>query len=266
MNNMSIMKRIKLRTLTIMLTLLLAAFILAIVVSIVTYTSPKALIDCIASEEIRFAVRLSLLTSFISTVMAIIIGIPIAYSLARYNIAFKSLINALVDLPLALPPLVAGVGLLLFFTTPLGKAIEDTGLQFVFSPMGIILAQFTVNAPFTIRMLRSTFESINPRYEYVAQTLGCSPTQAFMRVSLPMSKQGILASSVVTWSSAIGEFGAVLMLAGATQLKTEILPISIYLNMLCGELDMAIAASSILILISFVSLFIFEKLGGKYAY
>ena len=260
------LKGSKFEALTVFLTLLLAAFVLAVLVCVVVHTTPEALVESIASEEIQFAIKLSLLTSIISTALAIIIGIPIAYSLARYNIPLKSLINTLVDLPLALPPLVAGVGLLLFFTTPLGEALEEVGFRFVFTPWGIVLAQFLVNVPFTIRVLRSTFESINPRYEYVAQTLGCSPMQAFLRVSLPMSKRGILAGSVITWSSAMGEFGAVLMLAGATRLRTETLPISIYLNMLCGDLDMAIAASSILIFISFLSLFIFEKYSGGRAY
>ena len=260
------LKGSKFEALTVFLTLLLVAFILAVLVCIISYTTPQDFLQSITSHEIQFAIKLSLLTSIISTALVIIIGIPIAYSLARYNIPLKSLINTLVDLPLALPPLVAGVGLLLFSTTPLGEALEDVGLRFVFSPLGIVLAQFLVNAPFTIRVLRSTFENIDSRYEYVAQTLGSSPMRAFLRVSLPMSKGGILAGSVITWSSAMGEFGAVLMLAGATRLRTETLPISIYLNMLCGDLDMAIAASSVLIFISFLSLFIFEKYSGGHAY
>jgi len=132
----------------------------------------------------------------------------------------------------------------------------------MFTPLGIIIAQFFVNVPFMFRILRGTFQGINPRYEYIAETLGCSRVQAFWHVTLPMSKNGLLAGSIITWSKGIGEFGAALMLAGATRMKTETLPISLYLNMSCGELNLAIASATILIVISLVSLFVFEKYGG----
>ena len=152
--------------------------------------------------------------------------------------------------------------LLLFGTTTFGKILARVKINFVFTPLGIIIAQFFVNISFMLRIMRSTFEGVNPRYEYAAKTLGCSETQAFWKVSLPMAKGGLLAGSIITWSKAIGEFGAALMLAGATRMKTETLPISLYLNMSCGELNLAIAAATILIIISIVSLFIFEKYGG----
>ena len=136
------------------------------------------------------------------------------------------------------------------------------GRVFVFTPLGIIIAQFFVNVPFMFRILRGTFQSINPRYEHVAETLGCTEAQAFWRVTLPMSKNGLLAGSIITWSKGIGEFGAALMVAGATRMKTETLPISLFLNMSCGELDLAIAAATILIIISLISLFVFERYGG----
>ena len=113
-----------------------------------------------------------------------------------------------------------------------------------------------------LRIMRSTFLSINPRYENVAKTLGCSDAQAFWRVTIPMSRNGLLAGSVITWCKGIGEFGAVLILAGATRMKTEVLPISLYLSMSTGELSLAIAAATILIVISITSLFIVERYGG----
>ena len=252
-----------LKIVTISITLLLTLFILSLITCIVTQTNLHILLTSIASREIRFAIKLSLLTSVISTLMCIMVSIPASYALARYNFPGKTLINTIVDLPLALPPLVAGVGLLLLFgTTPFGSWLADIGLKFVFTPLGIIIAQFAVNISFMLRILRSTFEGISPRYEYVAQTLGCTPMQAFLRTTLPMSKNGLLAGGVITWSKGIGEFGAALMVAGATRMKTETLPISLYLNMSCGDLDLAIAAATILIIISIVSLYIFERRGG----
>ena len=253
----------KVKIFSIFASLLLTVFILTLIVCIVTHTTGQALAWSMLTAEIRFAIQLSLLTSATSTLLCIAISIPVAYALARYEFRGKSLINTILDAPLALPPLVAGVGLLILFgTTDFGKGLAEQGLVFVFSPLGIVVAQFFVNVPFMFRILRGTFQGINPRYEHVAKTLGCTEGQAFWRVTLPMSKHGLLAGSVITWSKGIGEFGAALMLAGATRMKTETLPISLYLNMSCGELSLAIAAATILIVISLVSLFVFERYGG----
>ncbi len=253
----------KFKFFTLCFTLLLTIFILAVIFCVATHTTFSALITSIMSKEIQFAIKLSLLTSIISTFLCIIISVPASYALARYKFIGKNFINTILDIPLALPPLVAGVGLLLLFgTTSFGKALSSIGINFVFTTLGIIVAQFFVNISFMLRIMRSTFEGINPRYEYVAKTLGCSDTQVFWKVSLPMSKAGLLAGSIITWSKAIGEFGAALMVAGATRMKTETLPISLYLNMSCGELNLAISVATILIIVSIVSLFVFEKYGG----
>ncbi|MDD2666291.1 MAG: ABC transporter permease [Methanocellales archaeon] len=257
------LKESKIKISTIAASLILTAFILAVIICLVTHTTVSALMDSMLTEEIRFAIKLSLLTSGVSTVLCIAISIPVAYALARYEFSGKILVNTFLDAPLALPPLVAGVALLILFgTTDFGKSLAEMGLVFVFMPAGIIIAQFFVNVPYMFRILRGTFQGINPRYERVAKTLGCTESQAFWRVTLPMAKDGLLAGSVITWSKGIGEFGAALMVAGATRLKTETLPISLYLNMSCGELNLAIASATILIIISLVSLFIFERYGG----
>jgi len=242
---------------------ILALFIVALLIGVVTHTTPSALLESLGSSEIMFAIRLSLVTSITSTLICILVSIPAAYALARFNFPGKSIVNTILDMPLALPPLVAGVGLLILFgTTAFGKWLADIGLEFVFTPYGIILAQFFVNMPFMFRILRSTFQGINPRYEYVAQTLGSTDFEAFWRVILPMSKNGLMAGAIITWCRGIGEFGAALMIAGATRMQTETLPISLYLNMSCGELPLAIASATILIVISLVSLFVFEKFSG----
>ncbi|MCD6600106.1 MAG: ABC transporter permease subunit [Dehalococcoidia bacterium] len=251
------------RIITMLFGLILAVFIVSVLVSVLTHTTPQALIDSLLSDETQFAINLSLVTSAISTLFCIIVSVPAAYALARCNFQGKSILNTILDVPLALPPLVAGVGLLILFgTTSFGKGLAEAGIRFVFTPQGIILAQFFVNMPFTFRVLRSTFQGINPRYEYVAQTLGSTEAEAFWRVTLPMSRNGLMAGAIITWCRGIGEFGAALMVAGATRLQTETLPISLYLNMSCGELPMAIAAATILIVISLVSLFIFERFSG----
>lgn len=244
--------------------LLLAAFIIAVLVSIVTHTSLDAMLESLVSGEIWFAIRLSLVTSIISTLICLMIALPTSYALTRYDFRGKNLLNTVLDVPLALPPLVAGLGLLILFgTTAFGKGLADLGIKFVFQPQGIVLAQFFVNMPFTLRVLRSTFQNINPRYEYVAQTLGYTEAESFRKVTLPMAKNGLVAALVITWCRGIGEFGAVLMIAGATRFQTETLPISLYLNILVGDLPMAVAAAAILIVISLVMLFFFERFDGS---
>jgi molybdate transport system permease protein len=248
---------------TIGISVFLASFVVILLTLIVTKPTLEGLVTSITSKEIHFAIMLSLGTSLVSTVLCIIVGTPAAYALARYSFRGKNVVNALLDMPLALPPLVAGLGLLLFFgTTTVGRGLADVGLAFVFTPLGIIAAQFFVNIPFMIRIMRSTFASISPRYEYVAKTLGCTDAQALWRVTLPMSRSGFFAGSVITFAKGIGEFGAALLLAGAIMWKTETLPIALFLNMSCGNLNMAISAATILIIISLAALYIFERYGG----
>ncbi len=238
-------------------------FVLAAIGGILGKGVP-GLLDSLASEEILFSIRLSFITSVISTFFCLVLALPIAYGMERFPIPGKKLFNALLDVPLALPPIVSGVALLLLFgTTEFGRTLAAHGLKFVFTVKGIIIAQFFVNIPYMIRVLKSTIADINPRLEFVARTMGCSRMQVFIKVTLPLAKNGLVAGIVITWARALGEFGGALMLAGATRMKTETLPISLFLNMSTGDLPEAMAAATILIVCSVVSLFIFELLGGK---
>ena len=130
----------------------------------------------------------------------------------------------------------------------------------IFTPLGIIVAEVFVNLPYMVRIMRSAFAAVNPRFEHVAKTLGCTDTGAFFQVCLPMTRHGLLAGTVITWSKAMGEFGAVLMLAGATTMRTETLPIALYLNISTGDVDLAVAAATLLILISLAALCTVEYL------
>lgn len=243
------------KKISIFLTFLVFISISAVIIGLLLYTPFPALAASFASPEIRFAILLSLVTSAISTAICIALAIPVAYALARYQFFGKRIATLALTLPLTLPPLVAGIALLLFFgTTPWGKALEQAGFVVIFTPLGIIIAEVFVNIPYMIRILRSAFSTINPRYEYVAKTLGYTDAGAFLHVTLPMARSGILAGTVITWSKAMGEFGAVLMVAGATTMRTETLPIALYLNISTGDLNLAVAAATILIGISLVTL------------
>jgi len=237
-------------------------FFLGILISMAWYTDFQTLVSTILSEEISFSIRLTLLTATIAVIFCTMVSVPTAYMLSRMDFTGKNWIDTLLDIPIVLPPISLGAALLMFFSTPVGKSIEDATIKFVFSEPGIILAQFTVISAISIRLMKSTFDNIDPKYEAVARTLRCNKFQAFFRVTLPLAKNGLIASIILSWARAVGEFGASVTLAGATRMKTEVLPISLYLSMSTGELSLAIAAATILIVISITSLFIVERYGG----
>lgn len=247
-------------------TVLLMIFIVVAILMVFIKGIPN-LKSSFQTPEIRFALKLSLFTSFVSTSLCLIFAVPIGYGLARFHFRGEKIINAVFNIPMALPPIVAGIALLILFgNTGFGRFLESLGLEFVFTVKGIILVQFFINVPYTIRIVKSTIQEIDPRVEFISRTLGCTSLSSFMNVTLPLAKNGIFSSIVITWARALGDFGAVLMIAGATRMKTETLPTSIYLNMSCGDLNTSLSAASILIMISLLSLFVFELLEGKKMY
>ncbi len=157
---------------------------------------------------------------------------------------------------MSLPHLVSGIALLLLFgRMGIGDSIyKILKLDFVFTKQGIILAQVFVNLPLTIKILHTSLNESNEKMIFVARTLGCNSWEAFRFIILPNLKTGIISATVMTWSRALGEFGAVAMIAGSTRMKTEIIPTSIYLNMSTGDIDIAIGIAVILIFISLTCL------------
>ena len=147
-----------------------------------------------------------------------------------------------------------GFALLLIFSSPFGKALKEAGFAVVFSPTGIVFAQMIVNLPFAIRMMRTAFGGINPRVEFVAQTLGAMPWDVFRTIIVPMCRNQIISTFVLTWARGMGEFGATLMLVGVTRMKTETLPGSIYLSISTGNTETAMATAMIMLLVSALTL------------
>ena len=251
------------RVTTISALVLLAVFIIGIIASLLAYTEWNTFIDALFSEEILSAIRLSLLTATISAIISILIAIPVAYAISRTSFPGKSIVDSLLDLPIVVSPVAIGAALLVFFNTPLGAAIDDNVIGFVFSVPGIVLAQVTIISALAIRLLKSTFDSINPRYEQVARTLGCSQPEAFFRVTLPLAREGLIASAILTWARAVGEFGATVMLAGATAMKTETLPTAIFLSLASADVEKAIAVVFVLVIIAVIALLSIRKIIGR---
>ncbi|MBU4266352.1 MAG: ABC transporter permease [Candidatus Altiarchaeota archaeon] len=238
-------------------------FLVGIVVSMICYISSDRFISILFSKEIIFAIKLSLITATIAVLISVAIGIPAAYALSQTEFWGKDIIDTILDLPIVISPIALGAALLIFFSTPIGSGIEEHGIKFVFVIPGIILAQFVVVSALCIRLMKSTFDAIGSRYEDVARTLGCNKFQALFKVTLPLAKNGLLAAGILTWARAIGEFGATVTLAGATAMKTETLPIAIFLSLASADVEKAIAVILILIIISITSLFAIRKIAGS---
>ncbi|MFH1646738.1 MAG: ABC transporter permease [Chloroflexota bacterium] len=242
---------------------LLALFFIGIIVSLLAHTNWPTFLAALLSEEILFAIRLSLVTATIAAVISILIAVPVAYAISRASFPGKDIVDSLLDLPIVISPVALGAALLVFFNTPLGGAIDDNVIRFVFAVPGIVLAQVTVISALAIRLLKSTFDGIDPRYEQVARTLGCSQPEAFFRVTLPMARDGLIASTILTWARAVGEFGATITLAGATILKTETLPAAIFLSLASADVEKAIAVIFVLIIIAVAALLSIRRIIGR---
>ena len=206
--------------------------------------------EAISSEEVLFSLRMSVTTSSISTVICLLLSLPTAYALSHVAFPGKRLAEILMELTLSLPYILLGFALLLIFSSPLGKALKEAGFAVVFSPAGIVFAQMIVNLPFAIRMMRTAFAGVNPRVEFVAQTLGAMPWDVFRTIIVPMCRNQIISAFVLTWARGMGEFGATLMLVGVTRMKTETLPGSIYLSISTGNTETAMATAMIMLLVS----------------
>ncbi|MCF8146648.1 MAG: ABC transporter permease [Deltaproteobacteria bacterium] len=241
---------------------MLSLFTAGVVSALFFRLSPGEILAALASEETRFALRLSLMTSIASISLALILGVPTGYFLARTSFPGKAILETFLDLPLVITPLIAGVGLLfLFGQNMLGPRLEEWGITILFTPWGAVLAQTFVACPIVMRSSRAAFERVGPRYEWAAATLGLGPSQVFFRISLPLARQGILAGTVLGWTRAMGEFGATLMVAGAIRFKTETLPIAVYLNISSGELGTALSCAWVLMATGFVLLLALRWIG-----
>lgn len=225
----------------------IALYFFVLVVSQGFFLKGSTVIEILRSPETLFAIRLSLITATMASFLAILFALPAAYALSRFSFWGKDFVDALIDIPIVLSPVVVGTAILMFFYTKAGAAIQESTVRFVFSFYGIILAQFTVVSALAIRLLKSTFDDLDPRYEKIARSLGYNRFQAFLKSTLPQCKNGVLAAFIVAWARSLGEFGATVTVAGATPMKTETLPIAIYLNL--ANFDLAKMASLMLILI-----------------
>ncbi|MDJ0361373.1 ABC transporter permease [Rhodococcus sp. H29-C3] len=210
-------------------------------------------IALVSSESSRTALLLSLRTAATSTVVCIVIGIPMALVLARSEFPGQSILRALVLLPLVLPPVVGGIALLYTFGRLglLGEQLEAWGIGIAFSTTAVVLAQAFVSLPFLVVSLEGALRSTGRGYETVAATLGARPTTVLRRVTLPLVLPGLVSGAVLAFARALGEFGATLTFAGSLEGVTRTLPLEIYLQRETDP-DAAVALSLLLIVVAAV--------------
>ncbi|MBX3423086.1 MAG: ABC transporter permease [Pirellulaceae bacterium] len=221
----------------------------------------------LVKPEIRSSLQLTLLSCTVAAIWSLWVATPLAYLLSRYRFPGRWLIDAIVDIPIVLPPLVLGLSLLILFHLKIGQWQLDSwlrhslGLEIAFRWPAVVLAQFAVSCAFAIRTMRVTFDQINPRAEQVARTLGCSRAQAFVKVALPQSWRGMITAGTIAWSRALGEFGPIMVFAGTTRMKTEVLSTSVFLELSVGELNAAVAISLLMVTMAAVVLVILRWAG-----
>ena len=201
------------------------------------------------------ALRLSVITSVISIGVVIAIGTPIAYALARSDRWLARTVDALVELPIVLPPVVAGVAMLMAFGRGglVGGLLHEAGLDIPFTTTAVVFAQIFVAAPFYIRSAKLGFHSVSRDYEDVSQTLGMSPLSTFRQITLPLAAPAIITGLGLSWARALSEFGATMMFAGNLLGETQTMPLAI-MTAMETSLDSALALSALLLAVSVLAL------------
>ena len=220
--------------------------ILAMLAADVSFTTPHHLLRALASPEIRYSIKLSLVSCTLTTLLSLWVAVPTGYVMSRHQFPGRGLMDAILDIPIVLPPLVIGLSLLILFQTPLGRAVQRV-VPVTYAIPSVILAQFAVACAFAVRTMLVTFDQISPRCEQVALTLGCNRSQAFWRVALPEARRGVLTAATLAWARSLGEFGPILIFSGATRLRTEVLPTTVFLELSIGNIEAAVAVSLIMI-------------------
>jgi molybdate transport system permease protein len=227
------------------------AFVLLPLVGILSRVDWAHVVPLITSDSSIAALLLSLRTAAAATLSCIVIGVPMALTLARTSFPGQGLVRSLVLLPLVLPPVVGGIALLYTFGRLglLGGTLQLLGIQIAFSTTAVVLAQTFVALPFLVLSLEGALRSAGDRYESVAATLGARPTTVLRRVTLPLILPGLLSGAILSFARALGEFGATLTFAGSLEGVTRTLPLEIYLQRETDP-DAAVALSLVLVVVA----------------
>ena len=224
-----------------------------------------ALFSALSLPIVRDALRLSLVTTAVALAATLILGTPIAYLLARYRFPGHRVLDSLIDLPMVLPPAVAGLGLLIAFGRRglVGGPLDALGVTLPFSTAAVVIAQCFVAAPFYIKAAKAGFAGVDRELEMVAATFGSSAWYTFTRITLPLAFPSLLGGAVMMWSRALGEFGATIFFAGNRQGITQTIPLAIFQEEQASHFDTALAMSAVLVCVSFAILVVVKWLTAR---
>ena len=231
---------------------LLVAFIVAPLAGLFLHLEGADIVAALRTSAAQEALRLSIVTTFSSLAVTLLLGTPLAYILARGTFPGRSFVDAIVDLPIVVPPAVAGLALLLAFgrNGTFGPLLNTFGIQLSFSTVAVIMAQTFVASPFYVRAARAGFTAVDRTLEAASATLGMGPLRTFAYITVPLAAPALIGGAVLSWARALGEFGATIMFAGNLAGVSQTLPLAVYLNLESGNLPIAVVLSVILILFS----------------
>jgi molybdate transport system permease protein len=231
---------------------LLVLFIVVPLAALYAHVAPARFASAIASPAALAALRISLVTTAASLALTLALGTPLAYVLARGTFAGRGVVDAIVDLPIVVPPAVAGLALLFVFGHYgiAAPALDALHLRVAFTTTAVVLAQLFVGAPFYVRAARAGFAAVERVYEEASATLGMGPLRTFARITVPLALPALAGGAVLAWARALGEFGATIMFAGNLQGVTQTLPLAVYLGLESGDTDLATALAVVLVTIA----------------
>jgi molybdate transport system permease protein len=242
----------------------LVCYLVAPIAGLVLRTSLHSYLCC---GEALTALRISLFTATIALGGAILIGTPVAYLLSHYQFRGKEIIDTLVDLPLVLPPVAAGLALLLLYGRQgLGSLLAQHDLRLSFTLTAVIMAQLFIASPFYVKQARAGFEAVPANLRLASATLGAGPLRTFFKVTAPLARNSLIAGAVMTWARALGEFGATLVFAGSFPGRTETMPVAIYNHASASGpqgLRTSIALAVILVAVSFAVILVARRLAAR---
>jgi molybdate transport system permease protein len=231
---------------------LLLAFVLLPVLAIYLRVPPGRLLSELHSHKTLDALLVSARCTGIALALIVAVGTPAAYVLATRKFPGRTLLITLVELPLVLPPAVAGVGLFAAFGRfgLLGSPLRAVGLEISFTQVAVVMALTFVAMPFFVRQAIAAFASVDRQLLAASRTLGAGPARTFVRVAIPLARPGLSAGAALAWARALGEFGATIVFAGNLQGKTQTLPLAIFEDFASGDVDGALAIAALLVAVS----------------
>ncbi len=257
--------RLWFRTRNTALLLLLSAplllFLTLPLLALLARAAPVALLAKLFDPAVAQAIWLSMTTTTTTLALTVVLGLPVAYLLARRSFRGRAVLDTLIDLPIVMPPTVAGIALLLAFGRRglLGQHFSAVGVEIAFTQVAVVMAQLFVAAPFFVKAAAAGFAEIDSEIEAAAAIDGASSWQVFQMITMPLASASLLAGAVMTWARALGEFGATIIFAGNFPGRTQTMPLAIYLGFEM-ELSRALTLSVILLVVSFLVLLVVKVL------